>query len=460
MIPINEFSGVHLDSIFIYLSILGILLLVGTIIRSKIVSLKRWHIPASLIAGLIGLILGPYFIGIIPKEMTSFWSALSGRLIVLVFAPMMMGKVTKPEKGIMKDVTGSILWSFSASFLQYAVPILLSVFFLTPIFNVSPLFATIVEQGWAGGHGTAGGMGQVFEDLGYIDGASLSLTSATIGLAFGIVMGTILINIAVRKGEAKLISNYSGTFSENERELFSCNEAPVGMKNTVSSSVVDSLAFHFSMLGLAVLIGWILNKLIKSLINFSVAWFVTSLFGGIIVNFIVHKLGFGDYIDKNTLSRIQGTSMDFLVVGAIASVNVPVVVEYAIPLTIQQVTMALFMLFWVGYIGRKSFAHNWFENTIVLFGTFCGVAATGLLLLRACDPELKSGATEVYAGRAPFTSPFIGGGLLTSITPGLIIKFGALKIGLAYLSGIIFCMILCKVTGVWGRPHTYSIKEE
>lgn len=460
MIPINEFNGQHLDSIFVYLSILGILLLLGTIIRSKIIVLKRWHIPSSLIAGVIGLILGPFFLGVIPKEMTTFWSALSGRLIVLVFAPMMMGKISKPEKSLMKDVTGSILWSFSASFMQYAVPILLCALFLTPVFKVNPLFGSIVEQGWAGGHGTAGGMGQVFEELGFPDGASLSLTSATVGLAFGIIVGTILINIAVRNGEAKLIKNYTGTFSDDERELFGVDEAPVGMKSTVSSSVVDSLAFHLSMLGLAILIGWIINKLIKSLINFSVAWFVTSLFGGMIVNILINKIGYGDYIDKNTLGRIQGTAMDFLVVGAIASVNVPVVIEYAVPLIIQQVLMAVCMLFWFQYIGRKSFENNWFENTIVLFGTFCGVAATGLLLLRACDPDFKSGVTEVYAGRAPFTSPFIGGGLLTSITPGLIVKFGSLKVGLIYLLGIIICMIIYRITGVWGRTHTYITKED
>lgn len=57
-----------------------------------------------------------------------------------------------------------------------------------------------MEQGWAGGHGTSGGMGLVFEELNWLDGQSLSVTSATFGLIFGVVGGVIIINVAVKKG--------------------------------------------------------------------------------------------------------------------------------------------------------------------------------------------------------------------------------------------------------------------
>ena len=98
-IPIMTISGDTIDGLLIYLSILGILILVATILRLKIPLLKKYYIPASLLAGIIGLILGPYFIGVIPTEITSTWSNLSGKLIVLVFAPMLMGKGKKTEGG-------------------------------------------------------------------------------------------------------------------------------------------------------------------------------------------------------------------------------------------------------------------------------------------------------------------------------------------------------------------------
>ena len=68
MIPLNEITGSSLDALFVYMALLGILLLAASWLRLKIPLLKKYYIPASLIAGVIGLILGPYFLGIIPKE--------------------------------------------------------------------------------------------------------------------------------------------------------------------------------------------------------------------------------------------------------------------------------------------------------------------------------------------------------------------------------------------------------
>ena len=206
MIPTTEVTGSILDALIVYVAILGILLLVATWLRLKIPILKKYHIPAALIAGVIGLILGPHFVGLIPAHITSCWSALSGRLIVFVFAPMLMGNVSsKVDKGMVKKLGGACCFSYALSALQYAVPILLCVFMLTPVFDVDPLFGSILEQGWAGGHGTAGGMAMVFEELGWLDGQSLSITSATIGLVYGIIGGVVLINIGIRKGWTAII---------------------------------------------------------------------------------------------------------------------------------------------------------------------------------------------------------------------------------------------------------------
>ena len=91
MIPTTEITGGMLDALIVYVAILGILLLIATWLRLRVPILKKYHIPAALIAGIIGLILGPHFIGLIPSHITACWSALSGRLIVFVFATLMIG---------------------------------------------------------------------------------------------------------------------------------------------------------------------------------------------------------------------------------------------------------------------------------------------------------------------------------------------------------------------------------
>lgn len=403
MIPNTEISGSILDALVVYVAILGVLLLAATWVRLKIPLLKKYHIPASLIAGIVGLILGPHFIGLIPSYIMDCWSALSGRLIVFVFAPMMMGSRVVNGKALAKKAAASVCWSWSATCVQYAIPILLSVFLLTPVFGVHPLFATILEQGWAGGHGTSGGMGIVFEELGWLDGQSLSVTSATFGLVFGIVGGVILINIAVKRGWSAFLTSAASLEGEKE-ELYTSDDKPVDTRTAINNSVIDNLAFHAALICVAVLIGWVLNEALKTYLGFSVSWFVTALFGGLILWQFIKRTSWADAVDPQTFSRIQGISLEFLVAGAVASVNVPVVVEYAVPFLLQQVTMVVVMLFMNLWLARRVFGKYWFENSMVLFGTYTGVAATGLLLLKTCDPDTKSDALEVFAARAPFCS--------------------------------------------------------
>lgn len=448
MIPVAEVTGATFDAIFVYIAVLGILILFSTWLRIQIPILRKYHIPASLIAGVIGLILGPYFIGLIPQDMMNCWSALSGRLIVLVFAPMMMGRHAR-QKGLVKRTIAEVIVCYGLTFVQYAVPLLLSVFLLTPLFGVDPLFATIVEQGWAGGHGTAGGMAMVFEDLGWPDGASLSITSATVGLVFGIVGGVALINIAVKKGWTTQLKD-STTLSEDGEELYvDHDQRPVNSHSTIASGVINNYAFHLSMISVAVFIGWILNWALKTYLNFSVSWFVTALFGGLILQKALDHTKWGDVVDPGTMSNIQGVALEFLVAGAVAAVNVTVIVEYAIPLIIQQGIMMVIMVYAIIWYTRHVIGEYWFENGMCLFGTYTGVAATGLLLLKTCDPEMKTDAAELFASRSPFCAWALGGGVLTSMTPVWVDTYGPLTVGLVYLVGVIACLVVPRLIKCW-----------
>lgn len=47
---------------------------------------------------------------------------------------------------------------------------------------------------------------------------------------------------------------------------------------------------------------------------------------------VFKKAGVGNYIDENVISRISGTATDYLVFFGIASIKIPVIVRYAVPL--------------------------------------------------------------------------------------------------------------------------------
>lgn len=89
------------------------------------------------------------------------------------------------------------------------------------------------------------------------------------------------------------------------------------------------------------------------------------------------------------------------------------------------------------------FKDCWFELAITQYGVKTGVAAVGYMLLRTCDPKMETEAGSIYALSTPFSSPFIGGGLLTTAIPYLIRSFGSLNTGLLFSAGtvVIFAIL-------------------
>ena len=73
------------------LSIIGGLLLLGTFLRAKVKLFQKLFLPASVIGGFIGLLLGPMILGDyailrVPETYINDWSLLPGTLIVPIFA--------------------------------------------------------------------------------------------------------------------------------------------------------------------------------------------------------------------------------------------------------------------------------------------------------------------------------------------------------------------------------------
>jgi len=452
MIPTSEITGSMLDTLFVSFSILGMLLIVGTILRLYVPFFKKYYFPASLIAGFIGLLLGPSVLKIIPQNIVSSWSSLSGKLIVLVFAPMLMGKRNTSAKKYARKAFNSICFGYVGCFAQYAIPLLLTALVLGPVFGTNPLFGTTFEQGWAGGHGTASGMIAVFEELGWAEGQSIGVTNATIGLICGIFGGVILINIAARKGWAHHLNAIDGNLgiTNTENELYNSDELKKeDTKLAVSGKVIDNFAFHASILSVAVFIGWIATYLLKTYLNFSVSWFVTAMFAGGLVQLALNRTKWGDAVDPKVYSRIQGISLDFLVAGAVASMNLKAIADNILPIIIVTIALLAFMVIYSLVYARGIFGKDWFENAMMTYGMYTGVAATGMLLLKVCDPESKSDALSLYAARAPFSSWAIGGGIITSMAPVWVAQIGALSAGLIALGLAVVVGLLPVVFRTW-----------
>lgn len=96
------------------------------------------------------------------------------------------------------------------------------------------------------------------------------------------------------------------------------------------------------------------------------------------------------YVDVASRDRIAGYASDLAVVSALVSLPVEMIGAYLLPVaTISAVGLVATALVIVLF-SRMAFSNARFERAIMIYGTATGVYLTGLLLLRAADPDFRT----------------------------------------------------------------------
>ena len=133
MFQMEKLTSSGMNSLLFYASVLGLLLFLGVLLRIKVPIFKRYFIPASLIAGFIGLAFGQYGLKIFPQEMMDSFSTFPGRLITVVFAPMLMGIVFAKPKQLVGIVGPQMFFGYIGDFILIALPFLVTALVLIPL---------------------------------------------------------------------------------------------------------------------------------------------------------------------------------------------------------------------------------------------------------------------------------------------------------------------------------------
>ena len=215
---------------------------------------------------------------------------------------------------------------------------------------------------------------------------------------------------------------------------------------TVSQDVVEPFAFHLGIIGIAILIGRLIVWGFGELFGYTgLPLFPFAMIGGLIINTIVMRTPLADLFDKGIFQRIQGMALEILIVAAMASIQIPVVLAYWLPLLIGSVVIIGLVVVWFFFISPYIFKDCWFEQGIIRYGAYTGVAAVGYMLLRTCDPKMETNAGSLYALTCPFHSPFIGGGLVTTAYPYIILQFGSLTTGLMLCAGSLAILLVLRL---------------
>ncbi|NIM16028.1 MAG: hypothetical protein GTO45_28840 [Candidatus Aminicenantes bacterium] len=149
-------------------------------------------------------------------------------------------------------------------------------------------------------------------------------------------------------------------------------------------------------------------------------------------------------IDHSLMQRLSGTALDYLVVAAISTIRLQVIARGLIPLLVLVCVGIAWNVFCVTLLARQSLPSHWFERSIAEMGQSMGVTATGLLLLRAVDPENETDAPSAFGYKQLLHEPIMGGGLWTSMAIPLVILQGGRFVFIISACAIIFWLIVIK----------------
>lgn len=384
-------------TLFVDVGLMSLLLLFGFLLRSKVRFIQNLFLPASLLAGFMGLILGPNGLNLLP--FSSSIGVYSGILIALVFGALPLASQKVPFKTISKRVGNMWAYSQSVMILQWGLGALFGLVVIRAIWgDVNPGFGLMLASGFAGGHGTAAAVGTAFAGHGWEDAASLAMTSATVGIVSAIVGGLIIIKFGLKKGYTKFITDFDDLPTELKTGLIPQDIRESSGSNTVSPISIDPLLFHSALiLGISVLGYYVAKFGAKLMPQISIPTFSVAFIVGVILMKVFENTGVDKYIDKKIITRISGSATDLLVAFGIASIKLPVVVAYAGPLALLFAFGLLYCWFMFRVLGPRIFTTFWFEKSIFTWGWATGTMAMGIALLKIIDPDLKSNTLDDFA---------------------------------------------------------------
>ena len=399
------------------LSLLSVLLLVGTFLRAKIKLFQSLYLPASVIGGFIGMIISPEILGrfsnySISEEWIKTYSLLPGILSVPIFAAIPLGMFLNENKNIKSMYPSKVLICFGlfqcASMTQSAIGYATNMFFskINPQLNMYRTFGYELSAGFAGGHGLAAATGKLLEGFGIPQweiAQGVALTTATIGLIGGIVFGIIFINLAVRKNKTKIIKRINDNADKSMEVGYNkdINKQNSLGRETFLSSSIETITFHlaiiFTVCGIAYIVLNFVKKMNIAGLNVLPVW-TYSMIIMFALNFIIKKLNLVWMVDAKVKAKIMGTLSDFAIVSAMTSLPIKAIMNYIAPITFMCILGFIITYLLVFPLNSFFFKEDYsFERAIISWGTLTGVLITGMTLLKICDPEYKSPALSEFS---------------------------------------------------------------
>ncbi len=432
------------------------MLIIGVLLRATIPFFQKFLMPSCLIGGIIGLIL--INLGVL-RFSTADIETFAYHFFNISFISVGLTsngnreKATHSQKGHLKGPLWMALTQNAIFPLQAIVGGLVVIVFGLIGLKLFPTFGFFAPLGFEEGPGQALSFGKVWEGFGFASATSIGLTFASVGFFFSFFVGVPLANWGIRKGLSAhgpktLPKDFLvGILSKNQKP------EPAG-KLTFHSGNVESLAFQTALVGFVYILTYACVKYIGIIVPPDVAsilWGFFFIFGlgiAILVSWAMGKFNIDHLADSGIQRRITGWSVDFLIVATIMAIELAVVWEYIVPISVISISVGIVTTFAIVYLGKRIWSYN-LERLVAIYGTVTGTISCGLLLLRIVDPEFKTPVAIDIALMNIFSIPGIGLCLVLVNGPVWWNWSTALTI-LVFAGVMVVALILLKIFKLWG----------
>ncbi len=387
--------------IVVNLLVVAVLLALAAGLRNRIAPLRRLGIPDCIIAGTIGLALGPSALGVIPLSIPDLELLVYHGFALVFIAVGLQRTAAGTRPGGARSVAIAIP---TLSVIQVTIGLLVVAAWelwggLHPGFSLLPML------GFSQGPGQALSLGGAWEAHGFVDGAQLGLTFAAAGFATCIVLGVPAVAWARRAGWV------SSERKAAPPEVATATQTEQGSMEPLSSSVVSIGVIYAAVFGF---ISALVLVLPESLVP--TAWgfhFVIGALFALAVRRGARALGRESWFHDRLLGRLAVVAVDFTTTAALCAVQLAVLGRWFAPVLAISLIIGVVTLLLCLWLARRAFPQEPFEHAIMMFGMATGTLPTGLALLRSVDPDLSGSvarnATLGVSGSIPFMAPLLVG---------------------------------------------------
>src|SRR5262245_4032047 len=369
--------------------------------------------------------------GIFSARTFAVWQPLPGLLVNVMCAALLLGERLPSLKTIWSISGTHVIMAGINSAGQFSVASILVLLLLEPVFGFSSKGGALIEMAFAGGHGTLAGLTGVLVEYGAADLLEVGLGLATVGMVAGIVIGTMLVNHAVRSPSISIARERPTSPDEDldiDHHLPKPDDEPMdewhGMTQVTAAAV---------FLGVSIAVGIVLFEIFRRAFNVvgsdffdKFPLFPFTIIGGVVVQLCAVRMKAESAINRRAVEGFGGLAIDGIVACAIGTLSLGALGHHIGPFLILAVAAVGWSVFATMVIGRRVFPQNWFEHSLAEFGESQGNVATGFVMLDMVDPLRKTDVVTGYSYRQLITRPMIGGGFITALAVPLIASLGLL----------------------------------